>query len=281
MDKDKVRIHRHENETKSFGMLLKQKVENINNFKMPMPFWDHQFFIHHLPKPIPHPKLCIRKNQADMTTEEKETFKCAYSTVISAGFLGPYVAIHSDMSHRMHSMSGPVGRERFLPWHRVYLLELEIKLMAYHPSICLPYWDWVNEREIPEWLENFKPTMIVNGNPVTVVRNPGSPASLPHQPDVDAAMSQTTYTNFTQDLEGIHNGVHVWVGGTMSFIATAPADPIFWLHHANIDRIWDMWQGDNLGENPTLAGSDATMDPWMSFDEIDTRSISGLGYVYA
>lgn len=123
--------------------------------------------------------------------------------------------------------------------------------------------------------------MIVNGNPVTVVRNPSSPASLPHQSSVDAAMNQTTYTNFTQDLEGIHNGVHVWVGGTMGFISTAPADPIFWLHHANIDRIWDMWQRDNPGENPNLVGSDATMDPWMSFGEVDTRTVSGLGYVYA
>jgi tyrosinase len=50
----------------------------------------------------------------------------------------------------------------------------------------------------------------------------------------------------------MHNRVHVWVGGafgdpkdeilgTMSGI-TAPNDPVFWLHHANIDRLWVEWQ---------------------------------------
>jgi hypothetical protein len=43
---------------------------------------------------------------------------------------------------------------------------------------------------------------------------------------------------FWQPLEAVHGGVHVWVGGSMSTIPTAPADPIFWMHHANSDRLW-------------------------------------------
>ena len=42
-----------------------------------------------------------------------------------------------------------------------------------------------------------------------------------------------------------HNWVHVDVGGDfgeMRSPATAGRDPIFWLHHANIDRIWEMWR---------------------------------------
>ena len=31
------------------------------------------------------------------------------------------------------------------------------------------------------------------------------------------------------------------VGGWMSAFATAAQDPIFWLHHANIDRLWEAW----------------------------------------
>ena len=52
-----------------------------------------------------------------------------------------------------------------------------------------------------------------------------------------------------------HNGVHGLVGGIrpnanpqdarsyglMSMPDTAALDPIFWLHHANIDRLWEVW----------------------------------------
>lgn len=39
-----------------------------------------------------------------------------------------------------------------------------------------------------------------------------------------------------------HNDVHVAIGGLMGDPDTAAGDPIFWLHHANIDRLWWLWQ---------------------------------------
>ncbi|PGH30982.1 hypothetical protein GX50_06255 [[Emmonsia] crescens] len=48
------------------------------------------------------------------------------------------------------------------------------------------------------------------------------------------------------NLEYIHNNVHGWVGGNytghMSEIPVATFDPLFWLHHCNIDRMWAIWQ---------------------------------------
>ena len=38
-----------------------------------------------------------------------------------------------------------------------------------------------------------------------------------------------------------HNWVHVDLAGLMESPATAGQDPIFWLHHANIDRLWEVW----------------------------------------
>ena len=82
-------------------------------------------------------------------------------------------------------------------------------------------------------------------------------------------------------LENIHNGVHDWVGGTMSDLLTAPADPIFWMHHANIDRLWAVWQTAHPGINPDLAGAglSTVMDPW-STTEPQTRDIEAMGYQY-
>lgn len=63
------------------------------------------------------------------------------------------------------------------------------------------------------------------------------------------------------DLEGNpHNLVHVYVGelstngqipGLMSDPGIAALDPIFYLHHANIDRMWAVWNGTPANTNPT------------------------------
>lgn len=42
-------------------------------------------------------------------------------------------------------------------------------------------------------------------------------------------------------IERVHNSSHVWVGGTM-LMTSSPNDPVFWMHHANIDRLWCKWQ---------------------------------------
>ncbi|MFJ6385787.1 tyrosinase family protein [Kitasatospora sp. NPDC092039] len=38
----------------------------------------------------------------------------------------------------------------------------------------------------------------------------------------------------------LHNQVHVWTGGDMG-PSTSPNDPLFYLHHCNVDRIWAGW----------------------------------------
>lgn len=39
---------------------------------------------------------------------------------------------------------------------------------------------------------------------------------------------------------GLHNQVHRWIGGDMA-PASSPNDPVFFLHHANVDRLWEGW----------------------------------------
>lgn len=48
----------------------------------------------------------------------------------------------------------------------------------------------------------------------------------------------------------------------MADLMNSPADPLFWLHHAQVDRIWSQWQKDHAGKGPTLHGATAIMDPW-------------------
>lgn len=218
-------------------------------------------------------ELCIRKDHRSLTADEQNRFLNAFTQVNTMNALGPFVDIHANAIHQMHS------NPRFLPWHRVYLVRMEELLMAVDPTVCLPYWKSSEEQAFPSWLTGFTPTVNLAGGPHTVFRSIGG-AVLPNAASVAAAMANGTFNPFGGALEGIHNSGHVWVGGSMGGIATAPCDPVFWMHHCEIDRIWAAWQQANAGQNPPLAGAAATMDPWTE-TEADTRDTVAMGYQYA
>ena len=48
-----------------------------------------------------------------------------------------------------------------------------------------------------------------------------------------------------QQLPQTHNAGHNFIGGHMGGVFS-PNDPIFWLHHANVDRLWDAWQSKQI-----------------------------------
>ena len=62
----------------------------------------------------------------------------------------------------------------------------------------------------------------------------------------DRAPWDSTVISHRNVLEGwingpqLHNRVHVWVGGDM-LPGTSPNDPVFFLNHCNVDRIWESW----------------------------------------
>jgi tyrosinase len=113
----------------------------------------------------------------------------------------------------------------------------------------------------------------------------------------------TGFNHNGQQFYGIesqpHNNVHVLVGGPssqqpglMSDPVTAGLDPIFWLHHANIDRLWEVWRENPPAHvNPTdtiwLNGpSDGTFAMPMpggttwNYTAKDVVDLAALGYTY-
>lgn len=66
--------------------------------------------------------------------------------------------------------------------------------------------------------------------------------AAPYDPSVDINLSMRNYLEgFWPQGSSMHNAVHVWVGGQMQ-TGSSPNDPAFFLHHANIDRLWSQWQ---------------------------------------
>jgi hypothetical protein len=91
------------------------------------------------------------------------------------------------------------------------------------------------------------------GSGTTLRRFLGSFGNLATAAHVDTTMEKPTYeggvmNSFRRALEAgarMHNAGHNWVGGHMGEPLESPNDPIFYLHHANVDRLWAMWQIDN------------------------------------
>ncbi len=166
------------------------------------------------------------------------------------GTLGQLVDIHSGM-HMQHTNA------RLLPWHRVFLLLFEEALHNYHPDVCVPYWDWTRpeEQHFPDWLASVLPTVHTPTRTIIVTRSPGPDSTLASiAAGAPTAMAKTNYTDFSSPINGIHGSVHIWCGGTMSDASVSPADPVFWLHHANLDRLWWVWYNSAAGnhQNPPL-----------------------------
>jgi hypothetical protein len=168
---------------------------------------------------------------------------------------------------------GDPNQGELLYARRFHLYILEQQLQVYQPDVLIPYWDWANEHTLASWVYL----------PAGVTRGPDPNYPLPTQNDIDTnVLNQSDYVSFTNGLEGYHNTVHMWVGGnTMPNPRSSPHDPMFWLHHANVDRIWAQWQGTHPGVLPPLSGADAWMDPWSWINTNEANDTYDFSYYYA
>ncbi|KAJ4985111.1 tyrosinase central domain protein [Stagonosporopsis vannaccii] len=71
-----------------------------------------------------------------------------------------------------------------------------------------------------------------------------------HPDSVARGMAQPDFGSFSQLTEStMHGAGHPGIGGlygTLTDVWASPGDPLFFLHHANLDRAWWSWQNRNL-----------------------------------
>lgn len=227
---------------------------------------------------------------------------------------------------------GPV----FTAWHRVLLDQLERELRAIDDSVRIPFWDWTVDRTptSPPWLDDLlgrdggpdpapgvgagevttgpfrysegdwtiSTTGNVNDDPLDrpylargFGREPTAPV-LPTAAEESLTLGSPVYSLFVDRLEGdLHNLVHRWVNGQMN-LAASPHDPVFWLHHCNIDRLWGIWmRGRTTAERytadpalpafqqptGTMVYDDTGNPPWSgTYRPIDTLDDHAFGVWY-
>jgi hypothetical protein len=87
---------------------------------------------------------------------------------------------------------------------------------------------------------------------------------MPSEADVEAVKARRRFAPFQSALEnGPHNAVHNAIGGDMN-TAASPTDPLFFMHHANVDRLWYQWQEAHPNQNPS--NMDEVLKPASLFD---------------
>jgi tyrosinase len=162
----------------------------------------------------------------------------------------------------------------FVSWHRAYLFFFESVLKqaardaGQTVALELPYWDWYTAPKLP--------AIFVSGNAgtnplwharknvdLTGFRLDRSP--FKHN-DLLPATNVPRVRTFSYTLEeDPHGAVHGYIGREMGSVQTSARDPIFWLHHANIDRLWTAWMKSGTRVLPA-ANSSWGNTSW-AFDE--------------
>ncbi|KAJ1654340.1 hypothetical protein IWQ61_005713 [Dispira simplex] len=216
-----------------------------------------------------------------------------------------YALWHLNLNHTIHR--SPF----FLPFHRRYLVDLEKSLQAIDPSVTLPYWDWSLDAEAPfdnvvfsgaiDWLGSqgiclndgafarFYVTCTESGlRPHCLSRRfraVNGRTTLYGRDIIQRIIDTTdTYNAFRELLEyGPHNLVHDMVGGDMDTMC-APNDPVFFLHHAFVDKLWADWQRyPNRGRQfeGTPSGQRLTSESLIPYyNEPVSSSLSTRAYCY-
>lgn len=206
-----------------------------------------------------------RRPWRSLSCAEQETFLRACQDLKASGRWDELVLNHQRSGQWGHQVPA------FLLWHRwlMWIGERELQRIS-GTCLTIPYWDWERQGGLESALspDTFGSNtgrgcvrdgiardwrIVETGGCLTRAFDNGWRISR----DVEVLSRITNNRNFRQfrvQLEGApHTNTHEWVGGQMAD-RWAVDDPIFWIHHANVDRMYTLWQnywghpGDDLTE---------------------------------
>lgn len=223
----------------------------------------------------------------------------------------------------------------FTTWHRwyVYFFESICRRMSKDPNFMLPYWNYASDQgaslQLPPKFQFLpppgQPTNALffddrglgfgnpqGAGPQNVAMNDGG--YMPYfQTEYQSALGAKVIfpsdvnffappdpgyfkLGFTGRLECVpHDNVHDNVGGWMGNVPSAAGDPIFFVHHCQVDRLYASWEAEtgvsyNWGNSATQPSEQAWKNRTASFVDSDGKLVKvklgdaintqDLGYEY-
>jgi len=221
----------------------------------------------------------VRKDAEQLTTTERDAFLAALAA-LNTEIMGNLFQTYRDI-HMSGTLLEAHGFDGFLPWHRAYLLDLERELQNVNPDVALHYWRW--DRPAPRLFSEdyfgapdeasgfarFSPAnplrlwsidnrQGIERLPLFDVASSGAHNEFgqPPRPDTNITMFTGTYGQLRPPFESNpHGRAHVSFTGDIDSPPTAPRDPLFFLLHCNVDRLWAKWQWLQQRSDPDTPGS--------------------------
>eukprot|EP00457_Paulinella_chromatophora_P003986 gb/GEZN01003996.1/.p1 GENE.gb/GEZN01003996.1/~~gb/GEZN01003996.1/.p1 ORF type:complete len:641 (-),score=35.81 gb/GEZN01003996.1/:33-1955(-) len=216
------------------------------------------------------PATRVRTAWRTWPCDRRDQFFYSLAQMRDNGGLRELALLHVDAACYAHN------EVAFLAWHRDFLVTFEDKLRATAGGACLtvPYWDWEVDADFaasniwdripilsPKYFgnrTNIDGGTRVNVSPINTFQDYDAINRRDNDPRIRRDFGSTTvssisrvlaviqnnvdFRTFASELEGSpHVNMHFFYGGTMSTFGS-PADVVFYVHHANVDRIWAMWQ---------------------------------------
>jgi tyrosinase len=213
----------------------------------------------------------VRKNANTLTSAERNGLLAAFATLNDRG-----IGRFADFRNIHTSAGDPEAHQNagFPPWHRALLLDLERELQRIDSSVALPYWrfdqpapnlftrDFMGVSDASTGRVLFSATnplqfWATDGVPGIVRRPRFNSQTQPATSLLGPVMTEPEtfqlgltatsppvhrYSRFRRYEGNPHGTAHVSFTGSISQIPTAAKDPLFFLLHANVDRLWAKWQ---------------------------------------
>lgn len=198
----------------------------------------------------------------------------------------------------------PKGSEiHFLVWHRLYIQHFEsiVRTLSGKSDFALPYWDYTDpaNRVMPAALRDRTAGLYASE------RLPRLNDGMPIASEMDKALDTTilfqnrVFSVFNSQIDSApHGAMHDYIGGAtddvsmwnpiyraqrnglMADVPSAGFDPVFWLHHANIDYLWQKWENSPNGVRPSLAELQAVPWPYRFYNGDGTRQEYTIAQAY-
>ncbi|KAJ2084172.1 hypothetical protein H4R24_000245 [Coemansia sp. RSA 988] len=246
--------------------------------------------------------VSVRKEVRSLSTEEWNTYQSAVEGAKGDRWIDWFGYLHERVSTKIH------GNSEFFVYHRKFINDYEKILRGYQPNVVLPYWntmiDYQNPAGSPVLGDKY-----FGGNGATgkcvgggiannwnftylgnecLQRNFGEADSITtwYSPEYITSILQSSpkYADLRSGIENsLHGIVHLSFGGDMNTMHS-PADPIFWLHHGNIDRLYAQWQAVDPDQRTYMydgtdsTGKEVTLNDKLTYTSTSAYEVMRLGY---
>ena len=219
----------------------------------------------------------VRREWRELSAGEQQRFIQSVLAIKDQGIFDRLSSYHLRNSDAWHNT--PL----FLMIHRYFVLLFELALQRVDPGVVLPYWDWSQDAFDPMQSSIWQQFGLGPAGCVETGAFAGWQVSTPQghclrrsvgetdQPSasglafapgdiMQSLIRRPTFADFSETFEyGPHAELHFWFGtgtrsGVVSDMSTmySPNDPIFYLHHAYVDKVFMDWQ--IINGNPEYPG---------------------------